>query len=79
MADDDRVVLQRFVDRLFSDRRSVTRLEAVVRAEAMDLPAGLLEIVELLPPGSHRRNELCDQLNSTLKGHGWAGLYGTVD
>jgi hypothetical protein len=79
MNDDDRQLLQRFVDALFSGGTPVSRLDAVTRAEALDLPLELLEIVGLLPPGRYTRNRLCDQLNSALKGHGWTRRFGTVD
>lgn len=79
MAEEDKELLQRFVDSLFRDLRRVSRLDAVVRAEALDLPEDLIGIVDLLPPGSYTRQSLCDQLNSALKGHGWTGAYGTVD
>lgn len=79
MADDDRELLQRFVDALFRDSKRVSRLDAIMRAEAHDLPGDLLGIVGLLPPGSYTRQRLCNQLNSALKGHGWNSCYGTVD
>jgi hypothetical protein len=79
VAEEDRELLQRYVDSLFRGTKRVTRLDAVVRAEAIDLPDDLLGIVELLPPGSYTRQRLCDQLNSALKGHGWTGMCGTVD
>lgn len=79
VGDDDRQILQRFVDTLFREALSVSRLDAIVRAEALDLPPDLLGIIELLPPGTFGRQGLCDQLNSALKGHGWTGLYGTVE
>lgn len=79
MGDDERQILQRFVDSLYRDTRRVTRLDAVIRSEALDLPADLRDIVELLPPGTYARQTLCDQLNSALKGHGWTGAYGTVE
>ena len=79
VTDDDVDVLQRFVDALFRDQRSVTRLDVVIRAEAHDLPHDLLGLVELLPPRTYLRHQLCDQLNSALKGHGWAGRYRMVD
>lgn len=79
MGEDDRIALQTFVDGLFSQQRSITRFDAVTRAEALDLPGDLLEIIALLPPGSHARHGFCDQLNSALKGHGWTRRYGTVD
>jgi hypothetical protein len=77
--DDDKELLQRFVDSLFLSTRRVTRLDAVLQAEAFDLPDDLLVIVGLLPPGILTRQALCDQLNSALKGHGWTGAYGTVE
>lgn len=79
MPDDDKQVLQRFVDSLFRESKRVSRLEAVIRADALDLPGDLIEIVELLPPGTYSRQGLANQLNSALKGHGWTGAYGTVD
>lgn len=77
--DDDALILQRYVDSLFRDARHVNRLDAVVRAEAFDLPEDLLSIVALLPPARYDRMRLCDQLNSALTGHGWTQTYGTVD
>ena len=50
-----------------------------MRAEAYDLCDDLAEVVDLLPSGSFTRVRLCDQLNSILVGHGWAGVYGTVE
>jgi hypothetical protein len=82
MADDTYQLLQRYVDALFrglSREDRVSRLDAVVRAEASDLPADLLEIVQLLPPGRFNRQMLADQLNSAMVGHGWSGTYGTVE
>lgn len=80
MSEDDKVILQRFVDTLFfSTSKRIPRLDVIIRAEALDLPTDLVDIVNLLPPGSYTRQTLCDQLNSALKGHGWTGLYGTVD
>lgn len=79
MPDEEREALQRFVDVLFGSTRSITRFDAVARAEALDLPGDLLEIITLMPPGKHSRASFCDQLNSALKGHGWTGRYGTVD
>ncbi len=79
MAEDDNQLLQRLVESLFATVRCISRLDVVLRAEALDLPVDLLGIVELLPPGSYSRQALCDQLNSALKGHGWTGRYGTVE
>ena len=74
--------LQAIVDDLFEDKpRSFTveRLEVVIAAEASDLPDDLLEIVNLLPPGEYTRQRLCDQLNSSIGGHAWGQVYGTVE
>lgn len=79
MADDDREILQRFIDALFRDAKRASRLDVVVRAEAFDLPQELAGIIELLPPGTYTRHRLCNQLNSALKGHGWTRQFGTVD
>jgi hypothetical protein len=79
VADDDKVVLQQLIDTLYRDARTVSRMDAVIRAEALDLPQDLIGIVALLPPGRYPRHAMCDQLNSALKGHGWTGRYGTVD
>ncbi|MDZ4170117.1 MAG: hypothetical protein U1E26_10785 [Coriobacteriia bacterium] len=79
MPEDDAEILQRFIDALFREATTATRLDVIVRAEAYDLPCDLVGIIELLPPGTYRRDKLCDQLNSALKGHGWAGRYRTVD
>lgn len=79
MSEDDKAILQRFVDSLFADTKTASRLDAVIRAEALDLPDDLRSIVDLLPPGHYARQRLCDQLNSALKGHGWTGRFGTVD
>lgn len=75
--------LQKVVDSLFADAASkdhaVPRLDAVLAAEGADLPEELLEIVRLLPPGSYTRQRLCDQLNSSICGHAWGQVYGTVE
>lgn len=70
--------LQRLVDSLFGNRRSISRIDVVVQAEQDDLPEDLIEIVSLLPPGTYTRARLCDQLNSTLAAHGWGRTYGIV-
>ena len=71
--------LQRLVDGLFRTKSQVDRIDVVVQAELLDLDADLLEIVNLLPPGSYERQRLCDQFNSALAAHGWGGTYGTVE
>ncbi len=71
--------LQRLVDGLFADRKMVDRLDVVVQAEILDLAPDLMEIVNLMPPGTYDRQHLCDQINSALAAHGWGAVYGTVD
>jgi hypothetical protein len=71
--------LQRLVDALYKEKKSVTRLDVLLMAETFDLAGDLLEIVTLLPPGSYSRQRLCNQMNSSLSGHGWGMVYGTVD
>ena len=71
--------MQRMIDSLYRDTVSVSRLDVVVRAEAMDLPDEVRAIVDLLPPGNYRRQRLCDQLNSAIVGHGWGRSLGTVE
>ncbi|MEQ3364240.1 hypothetical protein [Raoultibacter massiliensis] len=72
-------VMQKLVDDLFASEEFVRRLDAVLMAEAYDLPADLLEVVQLLPPGTCNRQRLCDQINSSIAGHGWGFVYGTVE
>ena len=71
--------LQRLVDGLYTGRQTVSQLDVVVQAEILDLGADLMEIVNLVPPGTYARPRLCDQLNSALAAHGWGALYGTVE
>lgn len=74
--------LQVIVDDLFKDMpydHVVRRLDVVIAAEASDLPADLIEVVNLLPPGMFTRMRLCDQLNSSIVGHAWGQVYGTVE
>jgi hypothetical protein len=71
--------MQRMIDSLYRESTSVSRLDVVVRAEAMDLPDEVRALVDLLPPGTYKRQRLCDQLNSAIVGHGWGGSLGTVE
>ena len=71
--------LQRMIDALYRDTKYVTRLNAILSAEALDLPEEVTRIVELLPPGNYTRQRLCDQLNSAIVGHGWGRTLGTFD
>jgi hypothetical protein len=80
MPDDDREVLQRFLDNLFRESRRVSRLDVIIRAETLDLDADLMPIIENLPSGrAYTRQHLADQLNSAIVGHGWSRRYGTVE
>jgi len=71
--------IQRLVNNLFDGRRVASRLDAVVRAESLDMPDAVRDIVALLPPGRFTRGQLCDQLNSAITAHGYATWMGTVD
>lgn len=74
--------LQAIVDDLFEDApwdHEVRRLDVVLAAESNDLPEDLQEIARLLPPGTFTRERLCDQLNSSIGGHAWGQVYGTVE
>ena len=74
--------LQIIVDDLFEgapEDHEVRRLDVVLAAESGDLPADLLEVVTLLPPGTFTRIRLCAQLNSIIGGHAWGQVYGTVE
>jgi len=71
--------LQRMLDSLYEESTMVSRLDVIVRAEAMDLPADVRGLIELLPPGTYKRHRLCDQLNSAIVGHGWGRSLGTVE
>lgn len=73
--------LQTIVDNLFhglGEDDTVSRLQAVMAAEAADLPDELTRIVTLLPPGTYTRERLTTQLNSAITGHAWGQVYGTV-
>lgn len=76
---DDYGALQRVVDTLFERDTFVRRMDVVVLAESYDLPEDLLEVIALLPPGTYARQRLCDQLNSSIAGHAWGQVYGTVE
>ena len=84
--------LQRVVDDLFRDDDApymqlideeaafkVSKLDAVVAAEAADLPDELVRIITMLPSGEYTRRRLTDQLNSAITGHAWGQVYGTVE
>ncbi|MEG1397209.1 MAG: hypothetical protein RR362_02070 [Raoultibacter sp.] len=70
--------MQHVVDALFLHDETVRRLDVIIMAEALDVPVELREIADLLPPGTYTRQRLCDQMNSSLTGHGWGYVFGTV-
>jgi len=76
---EDRELLQRFLDSLFRERKTVKRLDVVLFAQTYDLPEILIDIVNNLPPVAYTRHRLADQLNSAIVGHGLSRRYGTVD
>ncbi len=74
--------LQDIVDSLFVNKGpldEVRRLDVIVAGESGDLPVDLQEVIALLPPGNYSRQRLCDQLNSSIGGHAWGQVYGTVE
>lgn len=74
--------LQAVIDDLFEGMpadHEVRRLDVVIAAESGDLPEDLQEVARLLPPGNYTRVRLCDQLNSSIGGHAWGQVYGTVE
>lgn len=73
--------LQEVVDSLFADSEVevVRRLDVIIAAESAELTNDLTEIVKLLPPGVFTRQRLCDQINSSIGGHAWGQVYGTVE
>lgn len=70
--------LQEFVETMYRETKVVPRLELVLQAEALGLNEDLVEVVNLLPPGTYTRERLCTQLNSSLSSHGWGYVYGAV-
>ena len=75
--------LQRLVDALFrpgiSSRATVSKIDVLTASDAFDFCDDLAEVVDLLPTRNFTRTQLCDQMNSILSGHGWGGVYGTVE
>ena len=71
--------MQRIVDYLFKNTPIVERLDVILAAETFDVCDDMREIVDLLPPGAYTRIALCQQMNSSIAGHGWGYTYGTVE
>lgn len=77
--EEDREQIRRWLDALYADTKTVTQLDAIVRAETFDLPADAMDVVNGLPPGRYTRTRLCDQLNSAIVGRGLSASLGTHD
>ena len=77
--EEDREQIVRWLDALYADTKTVTQLDAIVRAETFDLPADAMDVVNGLPPGRYTRSRLCDQLNSAIVGRGLSRQLGTHD
>lgn len=75
----DREQIERWLDALYHGTRTVTQLDAIVRAETFDLPADAMDVVNGLPPGRYTRSRLCDQLNSAIVARGLSASLGTHD
>lgn len=72
-------LLQELTEELYANEESIKRVDIVVTAETYGLPPDLQEVVNLLPPGLYSRQRFCDQVNSSLTGHGWGLVYGTIE
>ncbi len=79
LAHPDYGVLQHLIDTLYKSEKFQDRLTIILTGELFDLNDDLMELLHLLPPGRYPRQQLCDQLNSALSGHGWGMVYGTVE
>lgn len=77
--EEDREQIARWLDALYADTKTVTQLDAIVRAETFDLPTDAMDVVNGLPPGRYTRPRLCDQLNSAIVGRGLSASLGTHD
>lgn len=75
--EEDREQIERWLDALYAGTKSVTQLDAIVRAETFDLPSDAMDIVNNLPPGRYTRSRLCDQINSAIVGRGLSRTLGT--
>lgn len=75
--EEDHEQIGRWLDALYSGAKSVTQLDAIVRAETFDLPSDAMDIVNNLPPGRYTRSRLCDQINSAIVGRGLSRTLGT--
>ena len=56
MSTEDRELLQRFLDSLFRDAKTVRRLDVVLRAQTYDLPEIMIDMVNNLPPVPYTRH-----------------------
>ena len=76
--DEDFGVLQELVDAVFRTSETTDRIGLVTHAEIHDVSADVMEVVELMPPGTYTRGQMADQMNSIITAHGWGLRYGTV-
>ena len=77
--EDEREQIKRWLDALYRTTPVVTQIDAVVRAETFDLPADMMDIVNVLPSGRYSRARLTDHLNSAITGRGLSRQLGTHD
>lgn len=77
--DEDYGVLQELLETVFRKKTRVERMDLLTQAEAHDVSADIMEVVELMPSGSYTRREMADQMNSIITAHGWGLRYGTVE
>ena len=78
-ANEDYGVLQDLVDGLFGRSPLVSRIELITQAEIHDVSPEVMEVVELMPPGTYTRAQMADQMNSVITAHGWGMTLGTVE
>lgn len=77
--EETRDLIERMLATLFLRTHYVSRLDVIIRAEAMDLPDEVLELINCVPPSRYTRARLCNQLNSAITAHGWSRTLGTFD
>ncbi|MDO9556300.1 MAG: hypothetical protein Q7J82_01785 [Coriobacteriia bacterium] len=77
--EETRELIERMLDAMFRQAHHVTRLDVIIRAQAMDMAQDVFELINRIPPGHYTRARLCDQLNSAITAHGWSRTLGTFD
>lgn len=76
---EDAGVLQDLLDATFRNRKHATARDLSRQADIMDIDGDVLEVVDLMPPGSYTKSRMADQLNSIVTAHGWEQRLGTVE